>query len=211
MQRTDRTRAQLLAVALFVLVGGWPGSGKSTLARALASELRLPLLVKDEMKETLFDGLGQPQTVEESQRLGRVAVLTLLRVAQRCPGAVLDSTWFDYTRPLLAALPGTLVEVRCIVPVELARSRYQARAATRPGGPRHRTHLRRTVGTAGAAAGGGATGRGGHLQAGRRARRGPRHYGSSDNCPRRLLKARRGQAAPSAERLTGRSVASQPG
>jgi predicted kinase len=124
----------LRAVAVFVLVGGWPGSGKSTLARALAPELRLPLLVKDEIKETLSDGLGRPRTVEESQRLGRVAVLTLLRVAQRCPGAVLDSTWFDYTRPLLAALPGTLVEVRCIVPVELARLRYQERAATRHGG-----------------------------------------------------------------------------
>ncbi len=134
MQRTGSTRAHLPAVALFVLVGGWPGSGKSTLARALAPELRLPLLVKDEIKETLSDGLGQPRTVEESQRLGRVAVLTLLRVAQPCPGAVLDSTWFDYTRPLLAALPGTLLEVRCIVPVELARSRYQARAATRHGG-----------------------------------------------------------------------------
>ena len=119
---------------VFVLVGGWPGSGKSTLARALAPELRLPLLVKDEIKEALSDGLGQPTTVEESQRLGRVAVLTMVRVAQRCPGAVLDSTWFDSTRPLLAALPGTLVEVRCIVPVDLARSRYQERAATRHSG-----------------------------------------------------------------------------
>ncbi len=121
-------------VLVFVLVGGWPGSGKSTLARALAPELRLPLLVKDEIKETLSDGLGRPRTVEESQRLGRVAVQTLLRVAQRCPGAVMDSTWFDYTRPLLAALPGALIEVRCLVPVELARWRYEERAATRHGG-----------------------------------------------------------------------------
>jgi predicted kinase len=123
-------------VTVFVLVGGWPGSGKSTLARALAPELRLPLLVKDEIKETLSDGLGWPGGVEESQRLGRVAVLTMLRVAQRCPGAVLDSTWFDYTRPHLAALPGLLVEVRCVLPVEVARSRYEARATTR-----HEGHL----------------------------------------------------------------------
>jgi predicted kinase len=123
-------------VAVFVLVGGWPGSGKSTLAQALAPELRLPLLVKDEVKEALADGLGRPGTVEESRRLGRVAVLALLRVARRCPGAVLDSTWFEYTRPLLAELPGTLVEVRCTVPVELARSRYAARA-----GARHSGHL----------------------------------------------------------------------
>lgn len=36
----------------FVLVAGRPGSGKSTLAAALAAELGLPLLAKDEIKET---------------------------------------------------------------------------------------------------------------------------------------------------------------
>ena len=58
---------------VFVLVGGWPGSGKSTLAAALAGELDLPLLAKDEIKEALMDGLGRPRTVAESQRLGRAA------------------------------------------------------------------------------------------------------------------------------------------
>lgn len=115
----------------YVLVGGWPGSGKSTLAAALAAELGLPLLAKDEIKEALADGLGGPASVAESQRLGRAAVLVLLRVAGRCPAAVLDSTWFDYTRPLVAGLPGRVVEIRTVVPVEVARSRYAARAETR--------------------------------------------------------------------------------
>jgi predicted kinase len=119
---------------VFVLVGGWPGSGKSTLATALAGELELPLLAKDEIKEALMDGLGRPRTVAESQRLGRAAVLAMLRVACRCRGAVLDSTWFDYTRPLVRALPGPLVEVRCVLPVELAQARYRARAAGRHAG-----------------------------------------------------------------------------
>jgi predicted kinase len=120
----------------FVLVAGWPGSGKSTLALALAAELGLPLLAKDEIKEALVDGLGQPPSVAQSQRLGRTAVLAMLRVARRCPGAVLDSTWFDYTLPLLRELPGPIVEVRCVVPVAVARARYQARA-----GGRHPGHL----------------------------------------------------------------------
>jgi predicted kinase len=119
---------------LFVLVGGWPGSGKSTLARALAAQLRLPLLAKDEIKGALADGLGRPDTVAESQHLGRAAVLAMLRVAHSCPAAVLDSTWFSYTRPLVATLPGRLVEVRCIVPLEVARARYYARAGTRNAG-----------------------------------------------------------------------------
>ena len=45
---------------LFVLVAGWPGSGKSTLAAALAAQLTIPLLAKDEIKEALMDGLGRP-------------------------------------------------------------------------------------------------------------------------------------------------------
>jgi predicted kinase len=125
-------------VSLFVLVGGWPASGKSTLAVALAAELGLPLLAKDEIKEALAGALGVPADVAASQRLGRAAVLAMLRVAARCPGAVLDSTWFDYTRPLVAALPGRPVEVRTALSRELARERYLARAASR-----HPGHLDR--------------------------------------------------------------------
>lgn len=89
----------------FVLVSGRPGSGKTTLAATLASELGLPLLAKDAIKEVLADQLGVPTTVEESHRLGRAAVVVMLQIARGCPSAVLDSTWFDYTEPLLAALP----------------------------------------------------------------------------------------------------------
>ena len=116
---------------LFVLIGGLPGSGKSTLAIALAAELELPLLAKDEIKEALMDAIGEALTVAESQRLGRAAVLAMLRVARRCPGAVLDSTWFGYTEPLVRQLPEPVVEVRCHLPVALAREEYRARMANR--------------------------------------------------------------------------------
>lgn len=120
----------------FVLVAGWPGSGKTTLATALAVELGLPLLSKDEIKEALMDGLGRPETVVQSRRLGQAAVLALLRVATRCPGAVLDSTWFGYALPLARSLPGRLVEVHCTVPQDVAQARYRARTAGR-----HTGHL----------------------------------------------------------------------
>ena len=118
----------------FVLVAGWPGSGKSTLAAALAAELGLPLLAKDEIKEALMEGLGRPETVAASQRLGKAAVLAMLRAARTCPGAVLDSTWFGYALPLAGALPGRLIEVHCTVPLDLARARYRARTAHRHAG-----------------------------------------------------------------------------
>ena len=71
---------------------GRPGSGTSTLAAALAAEPGLPLPARDEIKEALVEGLGRPETAAASQRLGRAAVLAMLRTARTCPGAMLDST-----------------------------------------------------------------------------------------------------------------------
>jgi predicted kinase len=121
---------------LFVLVGGPPGSGKSTLAAPLARELGLPLIAKDTIKESLMDVLGFPEDVEASRRLGRAAVMAMLTIARSSPGAVLDSTWYPYTLPPVRSLPGPLVEVRCVCPVEVARARYSERS-----GSRHAGHL----------------------------------------------------------------------
>jgi predicted kinase len=110
-----------------VLVGGWPGSGKTTLARALATELGFDYLSKDDLKEALMDQLGAPADVAASARLGRAAVTALLRVARGCPAAVIDSTWFAYSLPLVKTLSGPFAEVHCIVPRALARQRFAAR------------------------------------------------------------------------------------
>ena len=76
----------------FVLVAGWPGSGKTTLAAALATELGLPLLSKDEIKEALMDGLGRPETVAQSRQLGRAAVRSSRSTRSAfCPVARLTS------------------------------------------------------------------------------------------------------------------------
>jgi predicted kinase len=129
---TDQAHVQAGPVASgYVLVGGWPGAGKSTVAAALARELHLPLLAKDEIKEVLIGALDRPGTVADSQRLGRAAVLAMLTVARRCPAAVLDSTWFDYTIDPVRALPGPVIEIRCVVPLDVARDRYHRRMAGR--------------------------------------------------------------------------------
>ncbi len=110
-----------------MLVGGWPGAGKTTLARALAAQLDMPFLSKDEVKEGLMDALGAPPTLGASRDLGRAAVFAVLRAARGCRAAVIDSTWYDYARPLARDLPGRKVEVRCRVPLALARERYAQR------------------------------------------------------------------------------------
>lgn len=123
---------------VFVLVGGWPAAGKTTLARALAADLGIACLSKDELKEALMDCLGAPSTVEESRRLGAAAVAAVLRAARGCPAAVIDSTWFPYSEALVRDLPGPFVEIRCRVSVELARERYRGRRRDE----RHLDHLR---------------------------------------------------------------------
>jgi predicted kinase len=112
---------------MFVLVGGWPASGKTTLARPLASELGVAYLAKDEVKEALMDRLGPPRSVEDSRDLGAAAAAAVLRIAKGCPGAVIDSTWFAYSLPLVKELPGPFVEVRCRLDIDLARARYRRR------------------------------------------------------------------------------------
>lgn len=115
----------------YVLVGGWPGSGKTTLSRALAEELCIDYLAKDDVMEALMDQWGAPDSVAASHQLGRAAVAVVLRVARGCRAAVIDSTWFEYTRPLVAELSGPVVEVRCEAPLTIVRERYERRCRDR--------------------------------------------------------------------------------
>jgi hypothetical protein len=55
-------------------------------------------------------------------------------VARTSPGAVLDSTFYPYTLPHLRALPGQLIEIRCVCPRHVVEARYRARSGSRPGG-----------------------------------------------------------------------------
>jgi predicted kinase len=121
-------------VPLFVVVLGPPASGKSTVAPALARELRLPLVAKDTIKDSLLSVLGADD-IEESRQLGRAAVSAMLAVASASPaGAVLESNFYRSAADRLRRLPGFVVEVFCRCPPEVAQARFSARAGTRDAG-----------------------------------------------------------------------------
>ena len=121
---------------LLVVVTGAPGSGKTTVARALAAELGLPLVAKDDVKEALFDALGTGDR-EWSRRLGRATYDVLFVVARRLLEAgascVLESN-FSNPEPLRALPPARVVQVLCAAPHDVVLDRYAARA-------RHPGHL----------------------------------------------------------------------
>ena len=139
--RDSRTVRQL------VLVSGAPGSGKSTLARPLAHALRMPLVSKDVIKETLFDVLGHvaDDEVESSRRLGGAAMTLLWRLAAECPAVVLEAnfrTGSEYERQRVLELSQSPVEVSCRVPSEVAAERYSRRGASRD---HHEVHVVRSI------------------------------------------------------------------
>jgi predicted kinase len=122
----------------FVVVAGVPGSGKTTLARALASDLELPLLSKDTIKEALFDALGTGD-LSWSQRLGGASHRVLRALAAEAGAAVLESHFHrGVSEPDLASLGAPMVQVYCRCPLDVAVARYRARAAS---ADRHPGHL----------------------------------------------------------------------
>jgi shikimate kinase len=119
----------------FVVISGLPASGKTTLARTLAKALSLPLLDKDDILESLYDGLGVGDMAWR-QRLSRASDEVLRTTASRSAGAVLTSFWRhasaggDAGTPSdwIAGLSGAVVEVHCDCPVEVALIRFQTRS-----------------------------------------------------------------------------------
>ena len=91
-----------------VIVSGAPASGKTTLAARLAETLMLPLIVRDELKEVLYDTLGAPDR-PASRRLGAPAFELLYHVAERLldasVGAVLEAHFvLEYSQARLTPL-----------------------------------------------------------------------------------------------------------
>lgn len=129
---------------LLVIVSGAPGSGKSTLAARLATELCLPLLMKDELKETLYDQLGGAPDAARSALLGDAAYALLYRVVGRLldagTGAVLESNFYrGWAEPALGPLVAraTAVQVHCGGDPATIVRRFSERAER---GPRHAGH-----------------------------------------------------------------------
>lgn len=129
-----------------VIVNGAPGSGKSTLAGKLATALRLPLLMKDEFKESLYDtvGGGNPVDLAWSSQLGKATYALLYLVSSRLAeagcGAILEANFYrGWSEIELAPLVARTraVQVHCGGDSETIIRRYRERSER---GERHPGH-----------------------------------------------------------------------
>jgi predicted kinase len=67
---------------VLIVVTGPPAGGKSSTARAIASELRVPFLSKDEFKERLYEVFGDSETLEERIETAALAILYSVAASQ---------------------------------------------------------------------------------------------------------------------------------
>lgn len=116
---------------LLVVVTGMPSSGKTTIAESLADRLRLPLVAKDDLKESLFETLG-PGDVAWSARLGDAAYDLIFELARTMLSSrvslIVEANFFGNQATRFASLPPhRLAQIHCSAPLAVLIERYAAR------------------------------------------------------------------------------------
>lgn len=134
-----------MTLPLVVLVSGPPGAGKTTLARGLAPKLGLPLITKDDIKESLGESLGLGD-LTWSRALGAATwELLFLLYEKLLEGGASFVTESNFSRDphtrrfgeLAMRYPFVAVEVYCFASVHTLAARFRGRQER---GERHPIH-----------------------------------------------------------------------
>jgi predicted kinase len=121
-----------VAVPLLVVVTGMPSSGKTTVAEGLAVRLALPLIAKDEIKESLYESLGADD-LAASARLGAAAYALIFGLTRTMLASgvslIAEANFFRDQERDFASLPGhRLAQIHCHAPLAVLLDRYASRS-----------------------------------------------------------------------------------
>lgn len=123
----------------FLIVSGLPCAGKTSIAEWLASELKLPLMTKDGIKEQLFHTIGWKDR-DWSRQLSRASVELLLYFAETQLAAgnslIIECNFQpDLAGPRLrdmqAKYAARLFQIFCRADADTLYQRFKARTGTR--------------------------------------------------------------------------------
>ena len=121
-----------MRLPLLIVVTGMPSSGKTTVADGLASQLRLPLIAKDEIKESLYDSLGAGYVKSSALLVGAADALicALARtLLDSGVSVIVEANFFRDQEQEFATLPEhRLVQLHCEAPLAVLLERYASRS-----------------------------------------------------------------------------------
>ena len=129
-----------------ILITGHPATGKTTLAHNLTQELGLPLICKDQIKESLVDSLGA-STTEWSRRLSSATWALLYLQVENLVKAnvsfIVESNFDpvyanDHWQRFKQTYDFQLIQIRCETEPQTLLHRYQQRIEN---GNRHTGHV----------------------------------------------------------------------
>ncbi len=134
---------------ILILISGFSCTGKTTLANRIAKRYSLPLITRDEIKESLYDSLGYSDR-EWSKKLGIASYDLLYLLMDKLLAnnqSLITESNFKLTTDTAKLLNFQskykfyLLQIHCYTSVEIALQRFKSRATSGKRHPGHVDHL----------------------------------------------------------------------
>ena len=132
-----------------IVITGFSCTGKTTLAKKIGNDFNLPVVGRDDFKESLFDSLGYCNR-EWSKKLGIASYRLLYLMAEKLLSSdtslIVESNFKSKTdteklKSLKDKYQCFLFQIHCHVEIPLALARFKHRAESGERHPGHKDHV----------------------------------------------------------------------